>query len=464
MIWPLAADHIGSIDSTGALFRTHADIILQDLIILGAGASGLAAAADLARAGCSALVLDARDRIGGRIWSHHEPGLALPVELGAEFIHGLAKPTFALIDKAAAAAVDSGGEHWSLRDGELRASHDLFSQIRDAMKATRVLEQKDLSFDAFLDRHLKDALSSEAREAARTLAQGFDAADTKRASARAIVEEWTGGASVEAPQFRPLGGYGPLLAQLASELRGTGVRLQLDTVIEEVRWTRGSVEIRGNFHGRPFGARAKRAIVSLPLGVLQQPQRAPDAVRFAPRLTAKRSALAHLAPGPVLKVVLRFRSAFWETIDDGRYRDAAFFRVQKAAFPTFWTALPVRTPSIVAWAAGPKAMQLAGADRSRIVTAALDSLRALFGARVDVEALFESAWVHDWQSDPYARGAYSYVTVGGDEARKALAQPLLDTLFFAGEAADCEGEAGTVAGALQSGARAAREVLAALRR
>jgi monoamine oxidase len=210
--------------------------------------------------------------------------------------------------------------------------------------------------------------------------------------------------------------------------------------------------------------RSKRAIVSLPLGVLQRPQRASDAVRFTPPLAAKRVALKHLAPGPVLKVVLRFRSAFWDTIDDGRYRNAAFFRSPAAAFPTFWTALPVRSPLVVAWAAGPKAMQLEGADRSQVISAALESFSSLFDRRVDVDALLESAWVHDWQSDPYARGAYSYVTVGGDEARKQLAQPLLDTLFFAGEAADCEGEAGTVAGAFQSGSRAAREVLAGMRR
>jgi monoamine oxidase len=438
--------------------------ILEDVIVIGAGASGLTAAADLARAGCSALVLDARERIGGRIRPHHEPGLALAVELGAEFIHGEAKPTFALIEKAAGAAVDAGGEHWSLRHGELQPSHDLYAEIRDAMKATRVLKEKDLSFDAFVDERLKDELSSEARETARMLAQGFDAADTKRASARAIVEEWTGGASVEAPQFRPLGGYGPLLAQLAGELRGTKVRLQLDTVVRSVRWKRGAVEVKGTFHGRPFSVRSKRAIVSLPLGVLQRPVRAPDAVRFTPPLAAKRVALKHLAPGPVLKVVLRFRSAFWDTIDGGRYRNAAFFRSPAAAFPTFWTALPVRSPLVVAWAAGPKAMQLEGADRSQVISAALESFSSLFDRRVDVDALLESAWVHDWQSDPYARGAYSYVTVGGDEARKQLAQPLLDTLFFAGEAADCEGEAGTVAGALQSGSRAAREVLAGMRR
>jgi monoamine oxidase len=80
-----------------------------------------------------------------------------------------------------------------------------------------------------------------------------------------------------------------------------------------------------------------------------------------------------------------------------------------------------------------------------------------------MDKLLEGAWVHDWQSDPYARGAYSYVKVAGEKAREQLAAPLRDTLFFAGEATDTEGEAGTVAGALQSGERAAREVLRSLR-
>jgi monoamine oxidase len=161
----------------------------------------------------------------------------------------------------------------------------------------------------------------------------------------------------------------------------------------------------------------------------------------------------------VLKAVLRFRTPFWETADRGLYRDVRFFHPRQAAFPTFWTALPVRTPVIVAWAAGPKAVALAGLKQPQIIDAALESLAALFG---DVEAIrgeLEGAWLHDWQSDPYARGAYSYVTVGGDKARKQLATPLAGTLFFAGEAADTEGEAGTVGGALQSGTRAAREVI-----
>jgi monoamine oxidase len=430
----------------------------HEVIIIGAGASGLAAAARLARAGASALVLDARERIGGRIWSHEEPGLPVPVELGAEFIHGCAKVTFDLLARAASAAVDTGGEHWSLRDGKLQPSDDLYTGIRHAFSRSKALAKKDVSFERFLEGPMRDVLSDEARAYARMLAQGFDAADTTRASARAIVEEWAGGASVKAPQFRPLGGYGALLSRLAAELRGSRVDIQLNTTVRSIRWKRGAVTVEGAFHGQPFAASAKRAIVTLPLGVLQRPASAADAVRFTPALRQKRHALTHLAPGPVLKVLLRFRRAFWDEIDDERFRRVSFFHDREAAFPTFWNALPVRTPLLVAWAAGPNALKLSGATTERIISTALSSARSTFGRGAKVDELIEGAWVHDWQRDPFARGAYSYVTVGGDKAREALAEPLLGTLFFAGEAADAD-EAGTVAGALQSGERAAKEVM-----
>ncbi len=161
----------------------------------------------------------------------------------------------------------------------------------------------------------------------------------------------------------------------------------------------------------------------------------------------------------MIKAALLFRSAFWEEIDEGRYRGASFFHSPGAAFPTFWTALPERVPLLVAWAGGPKAARLARAAVPEIVREAVASLASLFGGKGGVEDRLAAAWVHHWQQDPFARGAYSYVAVGGHRARRALAEPLDDTLFFAGEAADYEGEHGTVAGALASGERAAREVL-----
>jgi monoamine oxidase len=159
--------------------------------------------------------------------------------------------------------------------------------------------------------------------------------------------------------------------------------------------------------------------------------------------------------------MLRFATSFWEALHQGRYRDAGFFHVPEAPFSTFWTPAPARAPLLVAWAGGPRALRLAaGASPAQIARKALASLEVLFGNALDVGAELRGFYYHDWQQDPFARGAYSYVTVGGSEARAALARPIEDTLFFAGEATDAE-EEGTVTGALQSGVRAAGEVLAA---
>jgi monoamine oxidase len=385
------------------------------------------------------LVLEARDRIGGRCWTRFEPGLPVPIELGAEFIHGEPEVTLALLRNAGTVAIDSGRGQRFLEAGRLRAV-DGFAEARKAVSDPSSLNTRDLSFERFLV--LQKGLSPQTIKMARMMVEGFDAADPKLASARAIAEEWGGGMSLGGSQPRPLGGYGPLLEVLARDLK-----LHLRAVVHEVRWKAGSVCVCGSFLGEPFSARARRALITLPLGVLQS-----RAVRFVPTLSAKRTALALLVSGPVVKVSLRFGHPFWEK----PARDVAFFHAPGAAFPTFWNQLPMRAPLLVGWAGGPKASALRRLKAPAIAARALRSLEALFG---DIPGP-ESVLVQDWQSDPYARGAYSYVRVGGDGARQNLAAPLEDTVFFAGEATDVQ-DAGTVGGALHSGMRAAREVLAA---
>ena len=429
-------------------------------LIVGAGAAGLAAAAELAASRQSVLVLEARDRVGGRIWTRPEPGLPVPVELGAEFIHGEPDVTFELMYRFGVAAIDTHGPHWTCRRGRLSLRGDVFSEVHAALRRNRRrLRARDLSFQEFVERIGVAELRRDARALALALVEGFDAADPAEVSARSIVEEWVGGEALDSPQFRPLGGYGALLAPLAASLEHGRAAVQMNSVVRSVRWREGAVEVEGVQLGESFRAQAKRAIVTLPVGVLQIPAGAPGAVAFDPPLVAKEKALRQLGSGPVLKAVLRFSKAFWEDASDGACRDAAFFHAPDAAFPTFWTALPVRVPLLVAWAGGPRAARLAGASRDEVLKVALESVRSVFGPRHARKARLESAALHDWQKDHFARGAYSYVLARGGGARRALARPLRNTLFFAGEAVDVGGESGTVAGALQSGRAAARAVI-----
>jgi monoamine oxidase len=431
-----------------------------DVLVIGAGAAGLAATRRLSDAGRSVLLLEARERIGGRIWTQSLPGFSEPVELGAEFIHGHAPATFAWLRASGLVALDAEGEHWRVEGGELTHGADRSAEFARLMRPALELAA-DMSVEAFLARAADAGAGEDIRRSVRMMVEGFDAADPARASVRAIAEEWSGSAGGNGPQFRPLGGYARALHATLNALDGARARLRLATVVQEVRWSRHRVEVLGRSWDGPFRACAARALITLPLGVLQCETGSPGAVRFTPALEGKRAALAGLASGPVLKVVMRFRSAFWERAADGQAYNAAFFHHPEAPFPTFWTALPLRIPVLTAWAGGPRAARLSGRDPAQIVQQVIASLEMLFGPAAPVHAQLEAAHLHDWLPDPFARGAYSYVAVGGGRAREQLAEPLDDTLFFAGEATDTGGESGTVTGALQTGERAAQQLLAA---
>jgi monoamine oxidase len=427
-----------------------------DVLVLGAGAAGLSAAAHLASCGCSVLVLEARDRIGGRIFTRPETHPNIPLELGAEFIHGDAPLTRELLGRAGAFAIDTAGTRWTLTEGRASPRENLFGAVQRLMSEVSALGEADLTVEDFLARFATDPSLDRARAYARMMVEGFDAADPRRASIRAIAAEWD---SMDGGQSRPGTGYGALMGELARSAGGLSIRLE--TIVQSIDWGGEQVKVAAASTAGPVELVAPRALVTVPLGVLQLPPEALGAIRFDPPLEEKSTAFRGIAMGPVLKVLLSFRHALWEDLRGGRLRDAGFLHSAECAFPTLWTQLPARVPLLTAWTGGPRAERLGACDSAEIIEAALDSVQKILGTGPQLREQLTAAHVHNWQTDPYARGAYSYITVGGQGAPEALARPLRHKLFFAGEAANA-GTIGTVEAALQSGRRAAGEILESL--
>jgi len=424
-----------------------------EVIVIGAGAAGLAAASELSAAGVRVLVLEARERLGGRILTLREPGSAVPLELGAEFIHGRPKLSFEWLERGGLHAVDAVRTHRTLSNGRFRDRESSYGKVLRALRRT-LEDSREETLVQFLGR---SRLSEAAKRYATMMAEGFDAADPARVSARSLAKEWLGEAAADSPTFRPLEGYDRLIDTLSRTLDPARVRVQLRSVVQSVRWSRGAAVVQGRYLEDAFHVRSPRVLITVPLGVLQARAGEPGAICFDPPLTQKAAALRGVASGGVLKVILRFRSAFWESLQDGALRSTSFFHVPEQDFPTFWNLLPLRSAHLIAWAGGPRVQRIPpGTDA--IARRAVECVQQGFRGAGNLWSQLEQATTHDWQRDPFARGAYSYQVAGAPRARELLARPLLSTLYFAGEATDTD-QAGTVAGALLSGRRAARLIL-----
>ena len=426
-----------------------------DVLVIGAGAAGLAAARDLVDAGVSVRVLEARGRVGGRIYSVGERGgKELPVELGAEFVHGKQREIFDIVEGAGLPYFEYDGESWCSDDGKLKVCPNIEERQEEIFK--RIPKRgADQSFLEFLNTQKVD---EDLRKHVLNYVEGFEAAHADRISAKSLRQEHEemdrSGGAMEA--FHVSWGYDTLLAVLAQQLMD---RIQLNSPVRRVNWAPGAVECECD-DGRTF--RAKALVVTLPLSILQE-----GVVEFVPALDEKSEAMSLLAMGSVIRVVLRFTERFWERLThDGRsMKELGFLFSDREHFPVWWTPYPDRSPMMTGWMAGPKAEAFRGKTKDFVMEKALSALSEVLKiSRHELEALVTEKHFHDWQADPYSKGAYSYALVGGAEAARELACPLKGTLFFAGEATNGDGDNGTVHGAMATGRRAAREVMECLRK
>jgi monoamine oxidase len=431
-----------------------------DVLVIGAGVAGLNAGRVLAEAGQRVGILEARNRIGGRIWTQRvSPGdspLPVPVELGAEFIHGLPPETWSIIKQGGMSTYEIDGPSFWFDGSRLLAASEQPRPAEGVLEEMTLWAQKqpsgsDVSFVEYLKGRALDPLTA---RAVGNYVEGFNAADQRRISVAALAEQQAAEDAIAADRlFRIEAGYAAVPNFLAEEFSAAGGTLVLTAPVKKIIWKRGAVSVQ---IARPDGDlqyHSKRLVITVPLGVLQA-----QTIEFVPRPADVLFQASRLKMGAVMRLTLAFKQKFWDP-------RLSFLFAPTESPPTWWTPAPHEAPLLTAWAGGPKAESLlklitADGDASALLDQSLATLAKIFALQpAEIRRGLSSWYVHNWQSDEYARGAYSYVQVGALDAPGKMRIPVDETLYFAGEHTDVSGHWGTVHAALATGASAADQVL-----
>ncbi|TQK52865.1 monoamine oxidase [Streptomyces sp. SLBN-118] len=418
------------------------------VIVVGAGISGLAAARHLADQGEDVLVLEARDRIGGRIWTSDDWDGA-PVDLGASWIHGVdGNPITALAAKAEARTLVTDLENTTdyLTDGSeaegarAKAFERWQDETADALTSYQDNQERDASMRSVVERQLDwSELSKDDKAMVNSALNDYE-------------HEYSGSVrQMSASYFdsdTPINGDDVLFPdgyEQITDLLAAGLPIRTGHVVKRIDWNSSGVSVattKGTF-------RADQVVVTLPLGVLQS-----GAVTFGPGLpSAKRNAIDKLGMGVLNKCYLRFPRKFWPDTDWLNYVPALDKYGQWAQWIN--VSRVNGRPVLLGFNAADFGRTIESWSDTRIVDSAMETLRTIFGRDIPAPTGFQ---ISRWASDPYARGAYSFNKVGSTPAmRDQLAATVEDRVYFAGEATHRTSFA-TVHGAYLSGIRAAQEI------
>ncbi|KAA2241079.1 flavin monoamine oxidase family protein [Salinarimonas soli] len=401
-----------------------------DVAVIGAGAAGIAAAQELTRSGRSVMVLEARDRVGGR--AHTDTSLGIPFDAGALYIHWGERNPWRKIAEELKVPLEPDG--W----GEVPLVFRNGQRLSESERARRrggfgwvwsAIEQ------AGEDRSFVDAVRNapqEVLDAAAGLTLFSLGEDPQRVSVADYQELWSG------DDYLVPSGYGALVARA-----GQGLPVRLGTPVTAIRWDGPAVEIETATGILKAGA----VVVTVPVGVLKA-----EGIRFTPDLpSATRDALDGLGMGAYTKIALRIDRKRIEPLESTSY-----FEIGDNGAVTSYDFWPFERDLMIALLGGDHGRAVCEAGEREAVAFATDRLAAMVGERA--RKAVTGGRLAAWWTDPYAHGSYSIVKPGRLAAREALRQPVGGRIHFAGEAT-AGGGAMTVGGATLEGIRAAQTII-----
>ena len=434
----------------------------DEIVIIGAGASGLMAARKLSAEGIPVRIIEGQHRAGGRINSITSHEFSMHIEAGAEFVHGKMPVTFEVLEQAGLSYHTIEGELWNARNEKPKKQEELIEDHRMLIQKLKDLKH-DMSIRAFLDEHLYAEKYADLRLSILGYVEGYQLADPELASTYSLKKEWLN--NEEEDQYRIDKGYGSVIDFLQQQCEQNGCTFHFNTTIKKIEWSKRSVKLFAD-DNKIFDATA--AVISVPLGILQSNGTCKAFIEFKPSMPLRYQAIQTLGFGQTIKFILEFIEPFWENkniVGENKMKQVGFI-FSDAVIPTWWTQAPRNIPILTGWFGGPRVRKWKGLNDESLMQLATDSLATIF--KIDHAVLVEkivASRVFNWAADEYALGGYSYNSVNREKFRVILATPESNTLYFCGEALEKDpAKLGTVEAALASGLETAEQLIKSLRR
>jgi monoamine oxidase len=415
------------------------------IIVIGAGAAGLLTSHLLLQKGYEVTILEARDRTGGRIHTLQKQ-FTMPLEAGAEFVHGRLPLTAKLIKEARLKERKVKGRFYQFSGVEYRDAEFLNDEIEEVSKIMKKVTD-DMTFTQFIKQYLTSSKHEKVITQLLKLVEGYDGADPEKISTFALRDEWS--EWNEEDDIRIEGNYDGVITYLNKSVTGSEGKIRLSSEVQRIDWTKGRVTVAAG--GKTFTG--DKVIVTVPVSIIQQ-----NKITFSPDIPHYTHAARNIGFGAVVKFLFEFKDDISKVATYRKIRDFRFIFTD-LTIPTWWSQLPESSRVFTGWLGGPKAFSLPKepAQQYKIALQCLSSMLEL--KYEETESLLMEWHIADWVNDPFCLGAYAYAMPGSVEARSLLNKPIEETIFFAGEAIS-EGESmGTVEAAFESAEQVVKRVM-----